>query len=62
MEKYLFCGEADLIRDTGSVLLAREAQTFEFLDELISLFLLLLEVKKSISVWTKAGTWVGAGS
>ena len=36
MEKYLFWGEADPIRDTSSVLLAREPQTFDFLDELIS--------------------------
>lgn len=36
MEKYLFWGEADSIKDTSSVLLAREPKTFEFLDELIS--------------------------
>lgn len=36
MEKYLFWGEADPIRDTSSVLLAREPETFAFLDELIS--------------------------
>ena len=36
MEKYLFWGEAEPIKDTSSVLLAREPQTFAFLDELIS--------------------------
>ena len=36
MEKYLFWGEADPIKDTSSVLLARSEETFKFLDELIS--------------------------
>ena len=36
MEKYLFWWEADDIKDTSSVLLAREEKTFEFLEELIS--------------------------
>lgn len=36
MEKYLFWWEADAIKDTSSVLLARSEETFEFLDELIS--------------------------
>lgn len=35
MEKYLIWGEAYDIKDTASVLLAREPKTFEFLDELI---------------------------
>ena len=35
MEKYLFWGEAYDIKDTSSVLLAREPKTFAFLDELI---------------------------
>ncbi len=35
MEKYLMWREASPIRDTASVLLAREEKTFEFLDELI---------------------------
>ncbi len=35
MEKYLFWGEASSIRDTDSVLLAREEKTFQFLEELI---------------------------
>ena len=36
MGKYLFWPEADPIKDTAQVLLAREEKTFEFLDELIS--------------------------
>lgn len=36
MERYLKWGEASAIRDTSSVLLAREPKTFEFLEELIS--------------------------
>ncbi len=35
MEKYLMWGEADAIKDTGSVLLARSEKTFEFLDQYI---------------------------
>ncbi len=35
MEKYLKWGEAYPMRDTASVLLAREEKTFEFIDELI---------------------------
>ncbi len=36
MEKYLLWSEAAEIKDTESVLLAREPKTFEFLEELIS--------------------------
>lgn len=36
MEKYFFWWESADIKDTSSVLLAREEKTFEFLDELIS--------------------------
>ena len=36
MEKYLFWWEADSIKDTASVLLARSEETFKFLDELIA--------------------------
>ncbi|MBR2023851.1 MAG: family 20 glycosylhydrolase [Clostridia bacterium] len=36
MEKYLFWWEANEIKDTSSVLLARSDATFQFLDELIS--------------------------
>jgi len=35
MEKYLMWGEAGAMRDTNTVLLAREEKTFTFLDELI---------------------------
>ncbi|MBQ8605644.1 MAG: family 20 glycosylhydrolase [Clostridia bacterium] len=35
MEKYLIWPEAAAIKDTGSVLLAREEKTFEFLDDLL---------------------------
>ena len=37
MEKYLMWGEAAPIKDTDSVLLAREPETFKFVEELISL-------------------------
>ena len=36
MEKYLMWGEAAPIKDTDSVLLAREPETFKFVEELIS--------------------------
>ena len=35
MHRYLMWGEADKIRDTAGVLMAREEETFRFLDELI---------------------------
>ena len=57
MEKYLTWWEANEIKDTRSVLLAREPKTFEFLDELIKTASSCVRSKKSISVWTKVGIW-----
>ncbi len=48
MEKYLFWGEASKIKDTSGVMMAREEETFKFVEQLIATVTVALRSKRRL--------------